>query len=361
MVNLSPEELLGRLEMLRQAEKLKSTLRSGFTSDGQRESVAAHSWRLCLMVMLFADQFPDIDQLKLLKMCVIHDLGEAINGDIPAPLQSLQSKSVREREDFQQLLKTLTPAVRDQWVELWDDYEHSKSPEAVLAKAFDKLETILQHTQGKNPDNFDYRFNLDYGKHYTQAVPIVARIRKIIDAETEALARKFQEHQPVFAAASQESCDAASKTIRFYSVNKDFGEFSNFALFPIALNGETWPTSEHFFQAQKFEDSEYRQKIRKTESPMNAAKLGRDRKRKLRNDWETVKVGIMRHAVLAKFSQYEELRSLLLSTGTATLVEHTENDSFWGDGGDGSGQNMLGKILMEVRELLQEIQDLKQS
>jgi ribA/ribD-fused uncharacterized protein len=85
---------------------------------------------------------------------------------------------------------------------------------------------------------------------------------------------------------------------------------------------------------------------------MQAARLGRDRKQKLRRDWESVKVGVMRVAVVAKFIQHEELRTLLLGTGDAKLVEHTENDSYWGDGGDGSGKNMLGRILMEVREQL---------
>ena len=93
---------------------------------------------------------------------------------------------------------------------------------------------------------------------------------------------------------------------------------------------------------------------------MLAARLGRDRKQKLRRDWESVKVGVMRAAVLAKFTQHAELRALLLSTGDAKLVEHTENDYYWGDGGDGSGKNMLGRILMQVRESLRLSQDTEQ-
>jgi len=140
--------------------------------------------------------------------------------------------------------------------------------------------------------------------------------------------------------------------INFYLKSDEFGQLSNFAPFPIELDGERWPTSEHYFQAQKFEDEAYRQKIRKTSSPMQAARLGRDRKQKLRGDWESVKIGIMRQAVLAKFTQHADLRELLLSTGEAKIVEHTENDDYWGDGGDGSGKNMLGRILMEVRDTL---------
>lgn len=82
--------------------------------------------------------------------------------------------------------------------------------------------------------------------------------------------------------------------------------------------------------------------------------MGRDRKRKLRRDWESAKVNVMREAVLAKFSQHDELRELLLSTGDAKLIEHTENDDYWGDGGDGSGKNMLGRILMDVRTALRD-------
>ncbi len=141
-------------------------------------------------------------------------------------------------------------------------------------------------------------------------------------------------------------------TIRFYSVGDEFGEFSNFAAYPIVMDGERWPTTEHYFQAQKFEDVAYQQKIRKANSPMIAARLGRDRKQKLRRDWESAKVGIMRDAVMAKFTQHEDLQTLLLSTGDAKLVEHTENDDYWGDGGDGSGKNKLGQILVQVRDTI---------
>ena len=144
----------------------------------------------------------------------------------------------------------------------------------------------------------------------------------------------------------------AVNVVNFYGTGDEFGEFSNFAAYPITLDGERWPTSEHYFQAQKFDDQGYRQQIRKANSPMIAARLGRSRKQKLRRDWESVKVGVMRAAVMAKFTQHQELRALLLSTGDAKLVEHTENDDYWGDGGDGSGKNMLGRILMHVRDAL---------
>jgi ribA/ribD-fused uncharacterized protein len=143
-----------------------------------------------------------------------------------------------------------------------------------------------------------------------------------------------------------------SQVILFYSVNDEYGAFSNFAPYSITLRGKRWPTSEHFFQAQKFTTPRDQEEVRAANTPMLAARMGRDRKRKLRRDWERVKVGIMREAVEAKFRQHEELRTLLLGTGDAKLVEHTDNDDFWGDGGDGSGRNELGRILMAVREAL---------
>ncbi|MCB9599079.1 MAG: NADAR family protein [Sandaracinus sp.] len=137
--------------------------------------------------------------------------------------------------------------------------------------------------------------------------------------------------------------------IRFYAVGDDYGAFSNFAPYPIVLGGKRWPTSEHYFQAQKFLEPKEREAVRTAKTPGIAARLGRDRTKKLRRDWESVKVGVMRDALRAKLTQHPEVLALLRSTGEATLVEHTENDAYWGDGGDGSGRNQLGRLLMALR------------
>lgn len=142
------------------------------------------------------------------------------------------------------------------------------------------------------------------------------------------------------------------KRIRFYRVNEPYGEFSNFAPYPFELKGKVWPTSEHYFQAQKFAGTDHEEAIRLTKSPTVAARMGRSRERPLRADWETVKDEIMREALRAKFDQHPTLRSLLLKTGDAELVEHTKNDRYWADGGDGTGQNRLGELLMELRRQL---------
>jgi ribA/ribD-fused uncharacterized protein len=143
-------------------------------------------------------------------------------------------------------------------------------------------------------------------------------------------------------------------TINFYFAKEAYGEFSNFALFPIEIDGKTWPTTEHYFQAQKFDHEFYREQIRNSDSPREAARLGRSHKLPINRNWEKIKDELMYKAVYAKFTQHQELKELLLSTGEARLVEHTRNDHYWGDGGDGSGKNMLGKILMRVREELKE-------
>lgn len=184
----------GLLRFLRRAERLKDTLRSAHTSEGRPESVAAHTWRLCLMALLLHDRFPDVDFARLIKICIIHDLGEAIGGDIPAPEQAEGGgKADQERRDLLELLSPLPMRQQDEIVALWDEYEAASTPEAQLAKALDKLETLLQHTQGANPPDFDYRFNLDYGRQYTTGEPTIEALRQILDEETERLAEEAEE------------------------------------------------------------------------------------------------------------------------------------------------------------------------
>jgi N-glycosidase YbiA len=144
-------------------------------------------------------------------------------------------------------------------------------------------------------------------------------------------------------------------TIYFYSTTEEpYGCFSNFSRHGIELDGKFWKTSEHYFQAQKFVGTPHAEEVRRATTPKEAARLGRDRKRPLRPDWEGVKDGVMRRAVLKKFESHPALRELLLGTGEEELVENTTGDYYWGCGKDGSGRNMLGKILMEIRAQLRQ-------
>ncbi len=138
--------------------------------------------------------------------------------------------------------------------------------------------------------------------------------------------------------------------IRFYKVSEKYGEFSNFSPYEVVVLGMVWKTSEHYFQARKFQDSSLVIKVMDASTPMEAANIGRDRSYPIREDWDTIKLEVMKEVTLAKFTQHENLKELLLSTGSEKIVEASPYDYFWGEGADGSGKNYLGRILMEVRE-----------
>jgi putative hydrolase of HD superfamily len=179
------DNIQGRLEFIQEAERLKNVLRSAHTSTGREESTAEHSWRLCLLAMTFQDLLPPVNFEKVLKLCVVHDLGEAIHGDIPAVLQTATpDKSAQERQDLATLAQSLPAQKRQELMALWEDYETAGSLEARIVKALDKIETIIQHNQGRNPEAFDHAFNLDYGKKYATVHPAIAHLRELVDAET---------------------------------------------------------------------------------------------------------------------------------------------------------------------------------
>ncbi len=142
--------------------------------------------------------------------------------------------------------------------------------------------------------------------------------------------------------------------IYFYSSLDEYGCFSNFSPHGFELDGRYWPTVEHYFQAQKFAGTDYEEQIRLANGPKHAKTLGRRRDWPLRSDWESVKVDIMRRAVLAKFRSHDDIRATLIGTGDEDLIENAPDDDFWGAGRHGTGQNMLGTILMDIRALFKE-------
>jgi ribA/ribD-fused uncharacterized protein len=138
--------------------------------------------------------------------------------------------------------------------------------------------------------------------------------------------------------------------LRFYEhKNGVHGCFSNFSAHPFTLDGLLWPTSEHYFQAQKFPGTDWAEQIRKAPNPMKAKTMGGSRKHPLRPDWERVKEDVMRRALAAKFAQHADARAVLLSTGDDTLIEAAPRDYYWGCGTRGTGKNRLGLLLMELR------------
>jgi ribA/ribD-fused uncharacterized protein len=146
----------------------------------------------------------------------------------------------------------------------------------------------------------------------------------------------------------------AQAPIYFYDLHAPYGEFGNFYPAPIELDGYVWPTNEYYFQAQKFilHEKIYHH-IRHLATPREVFEYAQIHKHLVRPDWGEVKDHVMLKACMAKFDQHPKLRELLLSTGHRTLVEHTANDTYWADGGDGSGRNQLGITLMKVRHHFQ--------
>jgi ribA/ribD-fused uncharacterized protein len=141
--------------------------------------------------------------------------------------------------------------------------------------------------------------------------------------------------------------------IYFYRTNEEpYGCFSNFSKHGFDLDGLWWPTSEHYFQAQKFTNPSDAEAVRQAPTAREAAALGRDRGRSLRPDWEEVKDDAMRRAVLRKFEAHADIRAILLATGDEELIEDAPTDWYWGCGADRTGQNRLGQILMETRATL---------
>lgn len=137
--------------------------------------------------------------------------------------------------------------------------------------------------------------------------------------------------------------------ILFYNIDEPFGFLSNFSDHPILCKGIIWKTTEHYFQAQKFSNRSLEEKIRLSNSPMSAKNIAKEYRSQRLSEWDRVKNDIMYKALYAKFTQHPDLRSKLLLTGNAEIREHTSNDFYWADGGDSSGKNILGKLLMKLR------------
>lgn len=149
------------------------------------------------------------------------------------------------------------------------------------------------------------------------------------------------------------STGTSKNEIKFYNRDEPYYEFTNFYLSPVCIDDTMWPSTEHYFQAQKFVGTPYVDVIRRLPTPRDAFQLSREPNisRWRRSDWDRVKDDIMLKALKCKFQPKSKLGMKLLATGDKTLIEHTYNDSYWGDGG-GGGLNKLGQLLMTVRDEL---------
>lgn len=173
------------LEALSVAERLKSINRHCYTSEGERESVADHSWRIAVMAMLLTDEFPDVDINKVIKMCLIHDMGEAFTGDIPVFKKTKEDEN-REYNRLLSWVKGLPEVIREEWLALYREMDELVTVEAKLYKALDKLEAVIQHNESdiKTWLPLEYDLQLEYGWENVEFSEYMTELRKIIAEDT---------------------------------------------------------------------------------------------------------------------------------------------------------------------------------
>ncbi len=152
------------ITFLNTIEKLKCNTRHSWTSSGRQESVAEHSWRLSVMAMLCADEYPSLDINKVIKMCLIHDFGEAVTGDIPAFLKT-ETDEIEEEKAVQSILSLLPETHKSELTELFSEMIKMETDEAKLFKALDNLEAIISHNEADISTWLprEYEENLTYG------------------------------------------------------------------------------------------------------------------------------------------------------------------------------------------------------
>ena len=185
---MEPEKLI---ETLAVAERLKDAARHCYTSRGRRESVAEHSWRITLMAYLVSDEFPEADLKKLMKMCLIHDMGEAITGDIPAFEKTDKDRKV-ENKKVEQLTDILPEPVRAEWKALFEEMEAMETQEARLYKSLDKLEALIQHNEADISTwiPLEYDLQMTYGNEECKFTEYIQRLRDEVRKDSK---RKIEE------------------------------------------------------------------------------------------------------------------------------------------------------------------------
>ena len=166
-------------------EKLKCNTRHSWTSSGRHESIAEHSWRLAVMALLVAEEFPELDMEKVIKMCLIHDFGEAITGDIPS-FNKTAADEKAEDEAISELLKQLPVALGDEFQALFQEMAELTTGEAKLFKALDNLEVIISHNEAPLDTwiPLEYTENLTYGTERVAHSEYLKELKEEIKRDT---------------------------------------------------------------------------------------------------------------------------------------------------------------------------------
>ena len=169
------------ITFLNKVEAMKCNPRHSWTSSGRQESVAEHSWRLALMAYLVKDEFPEADSNKIILMCLCHDLGEAVTGDIPAFSKTEDHRST-EKEAVARLLGSLPQPYLGELTALFDEMEEQKTLEARIYKALDAMECLVQHNEADVSTwlPLEYQLNLTYGNERAEFSPYLRELRQMI-------------------------------------------------------------------------------------------------------------------------------------------------------------------------------------
>lgn len=180
---MTPTELLKFLSIL---EKLKCNTRHCWTSTGRHETVAAHSWRLAMMALLMKDELGSVDMDKVLRMCLIHDFGEAVTGDIPA-FNKTASDEETETQAIASMLAPLPEPLHSELTALFAEMDALETPEAKVYKALDKMEAVIQHNEAPLDTwtPLEHTLNLTYGEENACEFPYLAALRAEVRRITE--------------------------------------------------------------------------------------------------------------------------------------------------------------------------------
>lgn len=181
------------LEALRTAECLKDAARHCYTSGGRRESVAEHSWRITLMAYWVSDEFPEADLEKLMKMCLIHDLGEAFTGDIPT-FDKTEADEQKEGALLNEWVRSLPQPFADEMQALYQEMEERKTLEARIYKALDNLEALIQHNESDISTwiPLEYDLQMTYGNDKVQFSDYLIKLRDEVRNDSK---RKIAENR----------------------------------------------------------------------------------------------------------------------------------------------------------------------
>ena len=186
---MEPKQLL---EILQVASRLKTTPRHCETAPGRSESVADHSWRIALMAMLLTPEFPEADRNKVIRMCLIHDLGEAFTGDIPAFNKTGEDEAKEDRL-LAQWVENFPSPDRERWQALYEEMNALATTEAKIYKALDKLEAVIQHDEANLSTwlPLEYELQFSYGQENMQFSEYMKELRREVDRMTaEKIARE---------------------------------------------------------------------------------------------------------------------------------------------------------------------------